>query len=291
MASSLYNKLTQIESIKNQSITVSNIKSGINIFGVNGEFTSDGNASPDYMVENIVAYSQGRKITGSLKEFTNETINIPFTMSDDPTNHMIHQRYNSRTNISNIDDERINVGNRVIRNNAYTDITYSDLANTLKINASNIKKGSNILDVEGLYDASTEFSGILMDPIVASETSTSLTRSIKEISGLDMTEALNLSGYLSNLGGLQSVSNLNTPNVTNLVRFVDSDLNLSNFSYCNFYGEEQEAVNCVYMFNLCTNLSTMINVVWPKSISNCSYMFNRCDSLVSVPRYIEFRGL
>lgn len=58
MASSLYNKLTQIESIKNQSITVSNIKTGVNIFGVNGEFTGDGTASPDYMVENIVAYSQ-----------------------------------------------------------------------------------------------------------------------------------------------------------------------------------------------------------------------------------------
>lgn len=58
MPSSLYNKLSQIESIKNQKITVSNIKTGVNIFGVNGEFTGDGNASPDYMVENIVAYSK-----------------------------------------------------------------------------------------------------------------------------------------------------------------------------------------------------------------------------------------
>lgn len=212
-------------------------------------------------------------------------------MSDDPTNHMIHQRYNSRINISNIEDERINVGNRVIRNNAYTNINYSDLANTININASNIKKGSSILDVEGLYDASTEFQGIKMDPIIASQTSQTLTNSIREISGLDMTQALNLFNYLSNLHGLQSVSNLNTPNVTNLVRFADSDLNLSNFSYCNFYGEEQTGVNCSYMFNLCTNLTTMINVVWPKGISNCVSMFNRCDNLVSVPRYIKFRRL
>lgn len=212
-------------------------------------------------------------------------------MRDDPTNHMIHQRYNSRINISNIEDERINVGDRVIRNNAYTNINYSDIANTININASNIKKGSSILDVEGLYDASTEFQGIKMDPIIASQTSQTLTNSIREISGLDMTQALNLFNYLSNLHGLQSVSNLNTPNVTNLVRFVDFDINLSNFSYCNFYGEEQTGVNCSYMFNLCTNLTTMINVVWPKSISNCVSMFFRCGNLVSVPRYIKFRRL
>lgn len=110
MSSSLYNKLVQINNIKQDKITTNNIKSGVNIYGVNGTFTSDGTAIYADISAGKVAYVNGQPVTGTLREFNNTTMNIPFaSMSDDSANRVIHQIYNSEYNISNIDGEKLEV--------------------------------------------------------------------------------------------------------------------------------------------------------------------------------------
>lgn len=293
MSSSLYNKLVQINNIKQDKITTSNIKSGVNIYGVNGAFTSDGTAIYEDISAGKIAYVNGQQVTGILREFNADTINIPFpSMTDDKTNQIIHQRFNSSYNISDIEDERINVGNSIIRNNSYTNITYNSLSSLLGINNADIKKGVRILDIEGLYDASTEFNGIKMDPVIASQSSTSLTSSIREVSGLDMTNGINLSSYFSELTSLTMISNLNTPNVTNLSGFCQGCSSLQNFSYVNFYGDTQTDVIIYQIFNGCRNLEKLDNtVVFPKSISNISRAFQYCYNLQYIDSEIDVTNI
>ena len=71
MASSLYNKLYEINQIKTQKITASNLKTGVNAFGINGTFTSNTNALSSDIANGKTAYVNGSKVTGTLKEYNN----------------------------------------------------------------------------------------------------------------------------------------------------------------------------------------------------------------------------
>ena len=163
------------------------------------------------------------------------------------------------------------------------EIGYSNLAKKIGLDPLTLKKDVSVLGVTGQYDASTEFAGIKMDPIVASNSAISLTSSITEVSGLDMTEGTNLAYYFNSLYGLTSLSNLSAPNVTNLHSFCNYDNKLQKIEHVNFYSEDQQPVQCGYMFNNCHNLKDIPNsVIFPKQISGTWYMFDNCRQLVSI---------
>lgn len=283
MASSLYNKLYEINQIKNQKITASNLKTGVNAFGINGTFTSNSNATSVDIAKDRTAYVNGSQVTGTLTEYNNTSINIPFsTYSVNNSTETITSYYRSDAKY-NVDNKQYSYGEGVIRNLAYSNITFNTISRLLNVQAVDIKKGSKILDIEGQYDASTEFSGIKMDPVIASTAGTSLTRSIREISGLDMLNGINLNGYFSNLSGLTLVSNINTPNVTSLALLFSNTPNLVTFSSANLYGEEQTGVNCYHMFNGCYKLETIDDSVrFPKVISTPQNMFAYCTNLKEI---------
>ncbi len=52
-----------------------NIKSGVNLFGVNGTFTSDANAVAGNILSGNTAYVNGSKVTGSMPNYSNKTTN------------------------------------------------------------------------------------------------------------------------------------------------------------------------------------------------------------------------
>lgn len=66
-------------------LVASNIKSGANIFGVSGSFTSDANAAATDILENKTAYVQGSKVTGTLHVITyyTGTTDPPATLGND----------------------------------------------------------------------------------------------------------------------------------------------------------------------------------------------------------------
>ena len=281
--SSLYNKIKEIQDVKNTKITTTNIKSGINIFGINGNFTSNANMTSYDLASNKTGYVNGQKITGSLREYTNTSMSIPIDVTVNNISQNITGSYNNIYKIQE-DDRTTLVGDGVIRNKSTFNITYNQISSLLNIQAIDIKKDKQILDIIGQYDASTEFQGIKMDPIKASDNSRSLVQSITEISGLDMTEGTNLSSFLRDLYNVTSITNLSAPNVTNLSRFVTSDNHLISFQNVNFYNDSRiNGVNADSMFQLCSNLKIIDNSVkLPYNISQAGSMFSQCNNLISV---------
>lgn len=283
MASTLYDKVSKIQQIKNQKITASNLRQGVNAFGINGTYTSNSNAIAADLAIGKTAYVNGAQIVGTVNEYNADTREIPFGyIRDDKTNQVIKRIYDVNTNIST-DSYLRKAYNSILRDGAYSNITYNSLSSLLNINPINIKKGSTILDVEGLYDASTEFSGIKMDPVVASDVPTSLTRSMREISGLDISNGVNLQMYFSNLPSLVSVSNLKAPNVTSIALLFYSSYNLQTVTSVNFYGEEQTGVDCHDLFALQRNITKLDNtVIFPKVINSALNMFSSCTNLTEI---------
>lgn len=284
MASSLYNKISRIQQMKNSYIKADNLRQGVNVFGVNGTYTSDANAIGNDLASGKTAYVNGTRISGSLTVYNNLTRNIPWgSINDDYANQCLRINYSNTVNTNTRPNYHTNCGNAAIYNGAYLEIGYSNLAKEIGLDPLTLKKDVSVIGVVGQYDASTEFSGIKMDPIIASDSAISLTSSITEVSGLDMTQGTNLAYYFNSLYGLTTLSNLSAPNVTNLYHFCNGDYRLQKIEHANFYSEEQTPVNCGYMFNNCSNLKEIPNsVIFPKTINNTWYMFENCRQLSSI---------
>lgn len=275
--SSLFNKINKINNIKMQKITTSNIKQGVNIFGVNGTFTEGATATSAVIANGFNAYVNGTLINGSATIYSSNSNSIPnVTIRDNKTDAKIDAIYYTGYNSA----DRTAHFNIFATNGAYISIPYNNLSRLLNIDPVNIKKGSSILDVEGQYDASTEFQGIKMDPVVASTNSQSLITSIREISGLDTSNGINFHGYFSNLYGVISISNLEMSNITNAQNLCYFDNRLTNFDYINMYSDDaSQSVNCFGMFYNCTNLISVKNTRFPKYISYTTNMFYNCTNL------------
>ena len=154
MASSLYNKISRIQQLKNTYITTTNLKQGTNVFGVNGSYTNDATASGNDMISGKTAYARGTKIVGSLTEYTNLTRNIPYGyISDDYTNQCLRINYSNTTNTNTRPNYHTNCGDAALRNGAYMEIPYSNLAKTIGLDALTLKKDTTVLGVTGQYDA------------------------------------------------------------------------------------------------------------------------------------------
>ena len=275
--SSLYNKINKINNIKMQKITTSNIKQGVNIFGVNGTFTAGATAIPAVIANGFNAYVNGTLINGSATIYSSNSNSIPnVTIRDNKTDAKIDAIYYTGYNSA----DRTAYFNIFATNGAYISIPYNNLSRLLNIDPVNIKKGSSVLDIEGQYDASTEFQGIKMDPVVASDNTQSLITSIREISGLDTSNGTNFSGYFSNLNGVISISNLEMSNITNAYNLCANDSKLTKFEYVNMYTDSAtQSVNCYRTFAECRNLISIKNTKFPKYISYTSNMFYNCFSL------------
>ena len=292
MASSLYNKLLEINNIKNQKITVSNLKTGVNAYGVNGNFTSDATATTADIAKGKTAYVNGVKYTGTLNEYSNLTNAIPmYNLNNDPTNQMLHETYITDVSIIPLPNNRYGIPyNSILRNMSYTNISYNSISRLLNINPIDIKKGIQILDITGQYDASTEFQGIKMDPVTPSDTAVKLTSSIREISGLAMNEGTNLAYYFSNLPGLMHISNLNMTNVTNMWNLTQGSYNITSFTYVNMYKEDSAGVSGYQAFKELTKLNNFDNVILPKTLNDSRNMFYNCFNLPYINCNINISG-
>ena len=68
-----------LSSSDDTDFTAANIKTGTNIFGVTGSFTSDANATAADLRSSKTAYVNGNKITGSMTEYTTTAANVTVT--------------------------------------------------------------------------------------------------------------------------------------------------------------------------------------------------------------------
>lgn len=283
--SSLYNKLYNINQERLTKITVENIRAGVNIFGTVGNYTSDSNATTLDIANGKTAYVNGVKLSGILKEY-DTTNSLPiYNISMDITNSNMNAKFLDRVYI-NGSWRYITSG--IIRNEANIAIPYNLITSTLGISPTDIKKDVQVFDITGTYDASTEFHGIKMDPVTASNTAISLTNSISEISGLDTTNGTNMFGYFANLKGLVSVSNLDLSNVKSIDSLFAEDTKLSTIKYINMYNSDTPTVPASLLFSNCSSLTEISDtVLMPKTINYARYMFHNCQNLININTVIN----
>ena len=278
--SSLYNKLYNINQERMQKITVNNIRAGVNIFGTVGNYTSDANAQASDIANGKTAYVNGSKISGGLKEYNNTNSMPIYNINLDVVNSNLNAQFNNRVFVNG--DWRV-FPEGIVRNGTNITIPYNVITNKIGLNPTDIKKDVKVFDITGTYDASTEFEGIKMDPVVASSTAISLTKSISEISGLDTTNGTNMHGFFSGLGGLISVSNLDLTNVTTLNFLFQNDYKLSTLKFINMYNSEVTNIPMSSTFANCyalTNIDETIKM--PKVINQAYYTFFNCHNLTDI---------
>lgn len=131
------------------------IANGVNIFGVTGNFeggtnTSDANAVSSDILINKTAYVNGTKLTGTMS-YLNEINTFDITMNSG-TNSILF----NGTNISS---------NGYINNSSVfsMNISNSDLANYMGLNANVIANGVTILDITGVYEMDSDTMNLIQN--------------------------------------------------------------------------------------------------------------------------------
>lgn len=295
--SSLYNKISNIQSLRNKVITPSNLKQNISVFGVTGNYTNGATAKTTDIAKGSTAYVNGSIVTGSLNIFNNDKslydASETFSFYPNNTSQNFEGTFSNNAYVHNQQNmnKTMRIGDLVIRNGAKVNLGYNTISSKLGITPMMIKKDVQVLDITGQYDASTEFSGIKMDPVKASTSSQPLVQSITEVSGLDMTEGTNLANYFSSLGNLTSVSNLSAPNVTSIANMFGWCSNLSSISDVNLYNDSQNRIIPAYhMFYQDSKLVNIPNTVkFPKEVDGY-YMFMGCQNLSEINTPIKLRN-
>lgn len=295
--SSLYNKISNIQSLRNKVITPSNLKQNISVFGVTGNYTNGATAKTTDIAEGSTAYVNGSMITGSLNIFDNDKslydASETFSFYPNNTSQNFTGTFNNQAYVHNQQNmnRTMRIGDLVIRNGAQVNLGYNTISSKLGITPMMIKKDVQVLDITGQYDASTEFSGIKMDPVKASTTAQPLIQSITEVSGLDMTEGTNLASYFAGLTNLVSVSNLSAPNVTNILDMFTRCYNLSSITEVNLYNDSQNnIIPAHWMFCEDGKLVDIPNTVkFPKEVDGYQ-MFGYCSNLSEINTPIKLRN-
>lgn len=146
-------KVNPVTSAIDSNITPENIKSGVNILGVEGTLeeginTSDATATAEDISLNKTAYANGQKITGSLPLFPNSRT---FTVDGGITNDTENSRIQIHT---------INTTKQILDSNLNMEFNgeYADVADAIGLTADKIKAGETILGITGTYTGENDVS-------------------------------------------------------------------------------------------------------------------------------------
>lgn len=147
--------ISAVTSNIDNNIVPNYILNGINILGVTGNFeggtnTSDANAVSSDILINKTAYVNGTKLTGTMS-YLNEINTFDITMNSG-TNAILF----NGTNISS---------NGYINNSSVfsMNISNSDLANYIGLNANVIANGVTILDITGVYEMDSDTMNLIQN--------------------------------------------------------------------------------------------------------------------------------
>lgn len=140
-------KIRQVLQEKNDKITPSNIRNGVEIFNITGTYTSDGNVTTYDIANGKIGYANGQRVVGRLPEVlenTTTTTGVNFnSIVDDPNNNRFTIKIDNIT-------ERILRDNTTLETRVgYSDVNVVQNLNALGITSSNIRQGVSILGING----------------------------------------------------------------------------------------------------------------------------------------------
>ena len=158
------NYLSGAQTIKGDAnLVAANIAKGKSIFGINGSYTSDANATASDMALGKTSYVNGNKITGTLKNLTTSTSIQHAT--NNGTRVVAGDAGYVSTNTDGVSRFQIRYNGEagIIWGNTLFGLEMSKVVNTLGINASKVAKGQTIAGISGTYtsDANAVAGNIL----------------------------------------------------------------------------------------------------------------------------------
>lgn len=132
-------------------LTAANIKSGVNIFGVAGTYTSDATATAARMLSGYTAYAKGAKITGNIATKTSSNVSVSGRTVTIPAGYYASQVTKSvGTAVAGVTYTPGTVDN-VLAAGSYLTSAYT-IKGDADLIPSNIKSGVEIFGVTGTYE-------------------------------------------------------------------------------------------------------------------------------------------
>lgn len=198
MSTVLETKLNEILNEKTQKIIPDNIKSGVTIFGVNGEYkgldTSDATAKAQEIFKGKTAYVNGEKITGTYEE-TSSGGSSEYNTLIEPSVNKTFKVYNCLTEIDSLD---------------MTGVTSMEYAFQSCTALRKINDITNTSEVTSLYEAFRATDLI-------------------EIPSFSIPKVTTIRGIFNNCANLETVPEFECSSVNNIYQAFKDCNNLKNF--------------------------------------------------------------
>lgn len=218
MPSELRQQLNNIIEEKKTKILPENIRSGVTIFDVQGNFTSDADAVAADIIENKSAYINGNKVIGTLQEVKQGTSTAETydAVTADETNNKL------KISKQFTDDKVYRAGAGIT-----LDVAYNEVATTTKLTPEKLVQGETVLGVTG---TTIPLSSTLDATATISDISQGKTA---YVNGVKITGTLMEAGNIGLVPKTmtQSGSGYNVTSYINgeyIVRNVDTNMTLSN---------------------------------------------------------------
>ena len=294
--SELRETLINITEEKNAKIIPSNIKEGVQIFDVVGEYkgldTSDATAIAEDILEGKTAYINGEIVEGTLASVSGvaeSTATQVYVPADDSSTLYMDALSDKQGIITTDTTITVKADNELV-------------ADAIGLAPDMIRAGANILGIEGTYDSNPEdynakfqapegvtsgLSPLMMLVSIESLDTSKLTTvtsmfngciSLKSLPEMDLSNASQGAWMCHNCTNLVYTPVLNMPKMQGTSGMF---ANCSNISYINLVGLGPKYHSYDNMFRGCTNLKEIPNIIYNESNSYHN-MFRDCKSLTSI---------
>ncbi len=272
-ASSINVMLHQRDVATVAGLTSDMLKKDVNILGVVGNYegikTNDATAVASDIIKGKTAYVKGEKITGtvdSLNSLNMGAAKNAYVPADDLTSLVLNTTITERGILGQ------DVNYQVKANGA-------QVTNAIGLSPTILKKGINILGMEGTFDSNPEAynskfetagktSGltplnmlVAVDKIDTSAVINaanifSMCTSLKSLPEMDLNNATSMQYMCYNCKNLLTMPNIAIPNVTNATQSFSGCNNLSKINLTN----TEKLQNASWMFSGCSNISALPNI-------------------------------
>ena len=284
-ASSINVMLPQKDVATVAGLTSDMLKKDVNILGVVGNYegikTNDATAVASDIIKGKTAYVKGEKITGTVDSLSSLNMGAAknaYVPADDLTSLILNTTITERGILGQ------NVNYQVKANGA-------QVTNAIGLSPTILKKGINILGMEGTFDSNPEaynskfetagktegltplnmlvaVDKINTSAVINAANIFSMCTSLKSLPEMDLNNATSMQNMCYGCQNLLTMPNIAIPNVTNAHQ---AFVNCNNLSKINLTNTEKLQV-ATYMFSGCSNISNLPNMSYG-NISNKHWMF------------------